>query len=136
MSVKNFDLTKTIESLANARQKVDKLKAVYKKNFIKADDMGEMGDSEKEMECCPKDEYLYWMTEYLYSYISQVEQFMYHYVSYHSDGHLPPIQGADKMETALNKLGIGGDYEVRKPVIYASQTETKTDKFGKLSVLI
>jgi hypothetical protein len=37
-----------------------------------------------------------------------------------SNGHLPPINGAEKMKKAIDVLGIGGDYEVQKPVIYAS----------------
>ena len=48
----------------------------------------------------------------------------------HSEGHLPPINGAEKMEAALDALGISGDYQIQKPVIYASQG-VHIKSFGK-----
>lgn len=48
---------------------------------------------------------------------------IYDYMDEHRKGHLPPINGAEKMEKALKVLGIGEDYEVRKPVIFARASE-------------
>lgn len=36
----------------------------------------------------------------------------------HKKGHLPPINGAEKMEKALTALGIAEDYEVMKPIVW------------------
>lgn len=41
----------------------------------------------------------------------------------HKQGHIPPINGAEKMKKALSTLGIAEDYEIIKPVIFASKNE-------------
>jgi len=38
----------------------------------------------------------------------------------HMDGHIPAIVGADKMNTALEALGLANDYKVEKKTIYAN----------------
>jgi hypothetical protein len=38
----------------------------------------------------------------------------------HMEGHIPAIVGADKMNTALEALGLANDYKVEKKTIYAS----------------
>lgn len=43
----------------------------------------------------------------------------------HLDGHLPAIKGAEKMQNAINTLGIGGDYEIRKSTIWASRKDSQ-----------
>jgi hypothetical protein len=54
-----------------------------------------------------------------------MENSMYNYMDTHAKGHLPPIQGADKMQTALKVLNLDGDYQVNKPCISAAK-----DKYG------
>lgn len=50
-------------------------------------------------------------------YIYELEEAIW---KHKHDGHIPPIHGAEKMKNALNALGIGGDYEVSKPVVWVS----------------
>lgn len=51
---------------------------------------------------------------WVYSELEYLEERFYN----HKKGHLPPINGAEKMQNALDALGIGQDYEVRKPVVW------------------
>jgi len=52
--------------------------------------------------------------------ISYVENEFYRHIS---SGHLPPIEGPEKMQKAIDALGIGGDYKVEKRTVYASTIE-------------
>jgi hypothetical protein len=54
---------------------------------------------------------------WVWAEIDWIENAFYKHVS---QGHLPPINGAEKMQKALDTLGLGGDYQVQKPVVYAS----------------
>lgn len=45
---------------------------------------------------------------------------IYDMFSQHIDGHLPPVMGPEKMQKAIEALGIGGDYQVQKRYVYAS----------------
>lgn len=45
---------------------------------------------------------------------------LYNMLYRHMDGHLPAIVGADKMNTALEALGLANDYKVEKKTIYAN----------------
>lgn len=116
------DLEKIQKDLDAAKQKVKDISLAYKQKFIKAD--GQELCEEPE-----KDEYLYSLVNYLFSYIESLEMAFSKYSYRHAEGHLPPILGAEKMQTALNKLGVGEDYEIRKPVIYASTI--KESRLGK-----
>jgi len=42
----------------------------------------------------------------------------------HQKGHLPPINGAEKMQKALDVLGIGSDYEVQKPIVWVQASKS------------
>ncbi len=80
-----------------------------------------------EVMCCLSDlaSYFYQEMQYqmnwIWSELDYIENAFYKHVS---SGHLPPINGAEKMQNALTALGLGGDYEVQKPVIYASKTDS------------
>lgn len=115
--MKQEELNKLKENISKAKLAIAELSNNYKKKYSKADGMG---DCENKDCCPPKDDYLYWFTEYLYKYIQSVDDSMWRYISNHSEGHLPPIYGADKMTEALKALGIEKDYEVLKTPIYAS----------------
>ncbi len=77
----------------------------------------------EEVMCCMNDFASYFFQEMQYQFnwvwaeIDYIENAFYQHVS---NGHLPAINGAEKMEKALTALGIGGDYEVKKPVVYAN----------------
>lgn len=38
----------------------------------------------------------------------------------HQEGHLPPIKDAGKLQAAINTLGMGDSYEVKKAAVYVS----------------
>lgn len=108
-----------------ARANIEKLQESFKAKFkVKADEMSDMG-GEGESKCCcehcgEKDTYLYYMVEAMSSYLSYIESSFYRYTQQHSQGHLPPINGAGQMENALKKLGMDSDYNVAKPTVFAS----------------
>lgn len=54
----------------------------------------------------------------LRKYVYNLEDHLYKTISDHNAGHLPKILGAEKMQNALEVLGIDGDYELEKPTIY------------------
>lgn len=113
MPSENPDLKELKKALILARNKY-----LFSKGLIKADDMESENVSE---DCCPKDDYLYSMCDYLYRYITSVDNSLWSYITSHQKGHLPPINGADKMSGALKALKIDGDYDVYKPTIYANK---------------
>jgi hypothetical protein len=99
--------------LKQLKAKVDE--DLKKLSEIKADDFND------KMDCLRCEvEYLYSAIRNMYAYTSQVEQAFYNYIYEHKEGHLPKIQGADKMKNALEALGLDADYEVVKPVIFAN----------------
>ena len=119
-------------SFSELKDKISEVRQSYIKNkypnlseakkISKADGM-EGEDSEDS--CPPKDDYLYWFTEYIYKYASSVESNLWSYIDNHHAGHLPKINGADKMQKALKALGLEGDYEVVKPAVYVSASKTR-----------
>ena len=128
------------KAIAALKTQITELKKNYvSKNYpnlpkkeVKAD-VGEMDDStetEDSMDCCPpKDDYLYYMVDVLYRYIESVSSDLWRYQWQHQEGHLPPIIGAEKLTNALKALGLEKDYEVKKPVIYASASEKRGKTF-------
>jgi hypothetical protein len=58
--------------------------------------------------------------QYQVNWLSAEISYLFEAMYKHSQGHLPPISGAEKMKKAIEVLGIGGDYDVQKPIIYAS----------------
>lgn len=63
---------------------------------------------------------LNYRTDWMSREIRATNEFIYN----HLNGHLPAIKGAEKMQKALDVLGIGADYEVKKPVIYSTASIT------------
>ena len=47
----------------------------------------------------------------------------------HLDGHLPALVGAERMSKALKALGLAGDFDVQKKVIYANSGERSAVQF-------
>jgi len=82
-------------------------------------------DAHPDIDCIVKQIY----TDISYSLQSlqrQIDWISQDFYKHSNEGHLPPIEGAEKMQNAMTKLGIDGDYEVRKPVIYASNGRSMT----------
>ncbi len=61
--------------------------------------------------------YLHSRIESLWNEVFRVWNALY---SHQSEGHLPKINGAEKLQKALDVLGLSGDYEIEKKTIYAS----------------
>jgi hypothetical protein len=70
---------------------------------------------------------LYDYIDNLRSAIWKIEDNFYNMMSAHKDGHLPPINGPEKMNKALSVLGLDGDYQVEKRTIYASKNRRLND---------
>ena len=86
--------------------------------YVEMDDLQEMFSSFAQYIFQEMQYQMNWM----WSEIDYIENTFYQHVQ---NGHLPPINGADKMSNALKVLGIAGDYDVQKPVIYASTSNSK-----------
>lgn len=122
--------------IAELKSQIAELKKNYvSKNYpnapkkeVKAD-MGETEVEDSMDSCPPKDDYLYYMVDMLYRYIESVGSDLWRYQWQHQEGHLPPIVGAEKLTNALKALGLEKDYEVKKPVIYASTSEKRGKTF-------
>ena len=68
-------------------------------------------------------QYLIYDVEYLRS----ENNYLYGLIGEHmNNGHLPPIEGAGKLEAALKTLGMDKDYEVVKKPLFAA------DKHGNI----
>lgn len=99
----------------NELDKLQQSIAVLKKSITSS--MNSMpNDSSKDMM-----NHIYSMCDQIYSYASKIRDEMSQYRGDHSQGHLPPIIGADKMNKALDKLGLAGDYVVNPKVIHAGK---------------
>jgi hypothetical protein len=73
-------------------------------------------------ECSPEDQYksLCNCLANLSERISYVSQSFYNYTYEHSKGHSLPLKTATHVQNYLDACGMGDDYRVEKPVIYAS----------------
>lgn len=99
----------------------------FKESFAKIDKQyrevkgyGESCDTKSNNE---EIDYLYALIRGFYDYVNYIEQDIY---NHKTKGHIPPILGAGKMENALTVLGIGSDYEVKKPIIWTSASKSPT----------
>lgn len=106
------------KELLELRANVENLTKKYKE--VKA--MPDSGEHDKMSEL---EDMMFRSISYIHDRISYVENSFYDYQWSHSKGHLPGIPGAEKMESALKVLGLGGDYEVWKPMITSA-----SEKFG------
>lgn len=119
---------------------MDKLKEIKDLTEIKA----ALDKSTKQFEqlradCCVNDtnqemyykvmDACYLMVQNLRQYIYSVEDNFYRTMDNHTQGHLPKINGAEKMQNALETLGISEDYEVAKPTIYVRASRQGNKEF-------
>jgi len=72
--------------------------------------------------------YLYremqYQTNWLSSAVSELDNALW---KHRTEGHLPAIIGPEKMQKAIEALGLAGDYEVQKRVVYASNASIEVD---------
>lgn len=89
-------------------------------------DMGEDKNNEIYWRCMDS---CYAMLNDLRGYIYSVEDNFYKTMDNHTAGHLPKIQGAEKMQNALETLGLDGDYEIQKPTLYIRASRQGNKEF-------
>lgn len=100
--------------------------------IVLADDMEEKEECGEKEEMCSKCELEHAMMcvsqelQYLYRYMNSEMSYVYQMFSSHMQGHLPPINSAEQMKTAISKLGLSEEYDVQKRVVYASTVDPKT----------
>ncbi len=108
-----------------------------KLQYIVANIPGYEAKADMGMEdCCDMPEVSYSDLNAVYSYISDQVSYLSERISelsnqlwsHSSDGHLPPIEGSEAMARALKALGMTGDYEVQKRVVYADLNSGQPDE--------
>lgn len=70
-----------------------------------------------------------WLAQRVDSLSQSIQQIWSSLAEHMTDGHLPKIEGAGNMEKALKALGLNGDYEVAKKVIYASDGSISSTEY-------
>lgn len=109
------------KELTKLNQEFAKIQKAYRieKGYIKADSTDT--DPCVLESIVYQQDYMAYLIDNIASQINYLTNNFYSYVQKHSEGHIPPINGADKMQNALDKLGIGKDYDIIKPVIFANK---------------
>lgn len=118
-----MDKLKEIKDLTEIKAALDKSEKDFKQ--IQADMVVDNNNEiyYKCMDAC------YSMVSSLRQYVYSVEDNFYRTMDNHMIGHLPKIHGAEKMENALETLGISSDYEVQKPTIYVRANRQGNKQF-------
>lgn len=109
---------------------LDQAFASIKKDFdtLKAEMSPTSENPENEM-CSKKEMYsvfsrvmdnVYAMVDNCHARISSVDNWHYNAASEHRKGHFPPFKSASQLQAFLKTCGMDKDYEVQKPVIYAT----------------
>ena len=120
---KNKELEQNAQKLQEIKASLDKTEKEFKQ--IRAD-VGENANNEVYYKCMDA---CYQMVSSVRQYVYTVEDRMYRMFDEHSKGHLPKIHGAEKMQNALETLGIDGDYSVQKPTIWVQANRNGTKNF-------
>jgi hypothetical protein len=108
--------------LSKSREKLDEFKKVFSDITLPAEVEVVANLSSDELD--ERMSYVWRDISALYEKIYQLRNDLYNeiytFINKHEEGHLPKIQGPEKMQKAIEAIGLGGDYEVMKRVIYAS----------------
>lgn len=79
----------------------------------------------EKVEACDIDDRIYQAISEVGSYYDRRIDYIHERIDYvaramseHNKGHLPAIKSTSQMETALEKLGLGNEYEVKKNVLW------------------
>lgn len=65
--------------------------------------------------------------QFYFSYLMDELDYIYSRFLEHERGHLPPFKTPSQLENALEKLGMGDDYEVYRPMITSASTNGQID---------
>lgn len=119
---KNFQesLKKEKSVEASLSQENDEFIVSFESNISEANSVGECENKKLKDEIMS---YVYDVMEYQRYYIKELESYLMYLESAfykHQEGHLPKIEGAGKMQKAMDVLGISEDYEVIKKPVFAS----------------
>lgn len=128
---RTVELLKTAKSNPTIEKKDELFVISYE---INACCMNEAKEGEEEKEEDKEEEFMS-MIENVYSYtdyrfnsiLSELDR-LYTSFYQHTQNHLPPIVGADKMTKALKVLGLDGEYDVAKKTIFAAKINGKSIK--------
>lgn len=120
-------MDKNLEKLQIIKGNLDKLDKEYKE--IRGDVCCVTDNPNQEiyykcMDTC------YQMVSSLRQYVYSIEDNFYKTMDNHNQGHLPKINGAEKMQNALETLGISEDYDLQKPVIYVRASRQGNKEFS------
>lgn len=69
---------------------------------------------------CEIMDFVYSMMESCHRRIDYISEDIYSFIDKHSEGHIPPIVGAERMNKALKVLGLDDDYEAYPKYISAN----------------
>lgn len=92
--------------------------------FISYESKASYGETEEKKEGPSWDDYynlsksLYSEMQYQLKWIREDLNWYSQALNKHQEGHLPPIKDVGKMQAAINTLGIGDSYEVKKAAVY------------------
>ncbi len=101
-----------MDKLQEIKASIEKLEKIYQEAKADMSDSSNNDVYYKCMDAC------YQMIGGLRNYIYLAEDRIYNSLAEHNKGHLPKIQGAEKMKNALETLGIDGDYDIQKPTLW------------------
>lgn len=102
-----------LDELVNLKADFEKFQNDYK--TLKANHTGTCCEDAVKLESV-----IYSMIDSVYRRINYLESDLYSFISNHTQNHLPPILGPDKLRHAVEVLGLAGDYKVEPRTIYAS----------------
>lgn len=115
----NPKLAELEQSFASIKGEFDTLKA----------EMSPVMEKQEDEMCSKKEAYqmfsrvmdnVYSMVDNCHARISAVDNWHYTNAAEHSKNHMPPFKSATQLKAFLKTCGMEDDYEVQKPVIYAS----------------
>lgn len=112
-----------LNELKEIKAKLEQSEKSFKQ--IRAD-IGEDKSNEIYWKCMDS---CYSMVSNLKQYIYSIEDSFYKRMDDHLAGHLPKINGAEKMQNALETLGISEDYDIQKPTIYVRASRQGNKQF-------
>lgn len=110
---------------------MEKLKEI-KASLEKLDN--QFKEARGNMDTKPADEMYYKIMDNLYYSLQGIREYIYSVqdslIDHKTKGHIPPILGAEKMQNAMETLGISEDYDLQKPVVYVRASRQGNKEFS------
>ena len=118
------------ETLESLKQSLTDLQTQFKSAFGNGEVVKDQEEDKYMQRINSLANYVFNATDNLRSQIYRLEENMY---KHEYEGHLPKIIGAEKMNNALEVLGLDGDYKAEPRVIYASNKYIINAELPKIS---